>query len=100
LHSFYIQPYCRSFLKVNMYGYYRVSIANDCCSRISATQRMDDVSLELSKVNDVKLLSLPPLLQNKLVAQDTLQLGANGYTSLILPNANFSLVDKVRDRAA
>ena len=27
LHSFYIQPYCRSFLKVNMYGYYRVSIA-------------------------------------------------------------------------
>jgi hypothetical protein len=35
-------------------------------------------------------------LQNQLVAQEQLQLGASGYTSLIIPNANFSLVDKVR----
>lgn len=34
-------------------------------------------------------------MQNQLVARDELQLGENGYTSLILPSSNFSLVDKV-----
>jgi hypothetical protein len=38
---------------------------------------------------------MPPVSQNQLVAHDQLQLGANGYTSLIVPSANFSLVDKV-----
>lgn len=49
LHSFYIQPYCRSFLKVNMYGYYRVSFAHLPATASQPCQQVGHVSVNLSK---------------------------------------------------